>query len=86
MPPDHTPAAPRPEVAEAADHPKLRRGAAVWRYLGVGRTTFFELKSRAGFPRPVSVGGAAFYRVADLDAWVARLKPARLKRRPVTND
>ncbi len=46
-------------------------------HLGVGRRTFFRLKSLADFPAPVVplVGGLPLYRRKDLDAWVARLEP-----------
>jgi predicted DNA-binding transcriptional regulator AlpA len=51
-------------------------------FLGVSRTAFYRLKSQAGFPRPVTLPGAELsYRRADLEAWVARLRAARPKRR-----
>jgi len=53
-----------------------------WEYVGIPRSTWFRLRSAGSLPEPVNVPGSGlFWRRADLDKWVASLKPERRSRR-----
>jgi predicted DNA-binding transcriptional regulator AlpA len=49
---------------------------APWRYLGLSRSKFSQLRKRGLIPPPVDLPGQLLWRRADLDAWLAGL-PAR---------
>jgi hypothetical protein len=59
----------------------VRTGKPAADLLGMGRTSYFEARQKPGFPAEVQVAGVRYHRVADLIAFVGRLKPARTKRR-----
>jgi predicted DNA-binding transcriptional regulator AlpA len=73
---------PGPEPKPAKAGLLLSQGEA-WRYLGLARSSWYRLRAAGKLPSPVSVYGTGpRWRRADLDAWVARLKPARRKTSP----
>lgn len=64
--------------------PQLFDQPGAMKYVGLARSTWFRLRSMGEIPEPVSVPGTGpRWRRADLDAWLARLKPARRKARVV---
>lgn len=46
------------------------------RMLGVSTRTLWRWAASGRVPPPVRIGGCARWRVADLDAWVAALRPS----------
>jgi predicted DNA-binding transcriptional regulator AlpA len=48
-----------------------------WELVGVSRTYWYRLMGSGRAPAPVSFGGARYWRVADLEAWLAGLKPVQ---------
>jgi predicted DNA-binding transcriptional regulator AlpA len=44
-----------------------------WLVVGLSRTGWYRLMSQGTTPPPVAVAGARYWRVADLEAWVANL-------------
>jgi predicted DNA-binding transcriptional regulator AlpA len=44
---------------------------------GIGRATWFRLKSAGKTPAPVKLGGRVLYRLEDLKLWVSLGCPAR---------
>ncbi len=65
------------KVAEAARLPALIAQEDVPGYVGVSRPVMFRLIAAGKFPKAVDAGGGRKFRRADLDKWVAALKPAR---------
>jgi predicted DNA-binding transcriptional regulator AlpA len=62
--------------------PQLFDQADAMRYVGLPRSTWFRLRSADELPAPVAVPGSGpRWRRADLDKWLAKLKPARRKSR-----
>jgi predicted DNA-binding transcriptional regulator AlpA len=54
-----------------------------WRYLGLSRSAWYRLLSSGQAPPPVPLPGSRpRWRRADLDSWVARLKPTGRRRAP----
>jgi predicted DNA-binding transcriptional regulator AlpA len=59
--------------------PALLNGVQAARYVGLSKTGWHRAKSVVGFPKPVRVSGSGLrWRKADLDEWVAEMRPARL--------
>lgn len=65
------------KVAEAVCRPALIAQEDVPGYVGISRPTMFRLIAAGKFPKAVDAGGGKKFRRADLDKWVAGLKPAR---------
>ena len=50
---------------------RILRRAEVLRYVGLGKTTLYELISREEFPRPVQLGPRAVgWRAEEVEAWL----------------
>ena len=66
-------------VAEATSIlPQLLDQGDAWTYCGLSRSGWFRLKSAGELPAPIHVSGVGLrWRRADLDKWLARLKPRR---------
>lgn len=62
-------------VPDAPSPGLLLRPSAAAAYLGVGQSTFYELRRTEGFPGPVDLPGRKepHYRREDLRAWVLAL-------------
>lgn len=41
------------------------------RLAGIGRTTFWSIRKKDDFPRPVQLGGTKAWRSDEVDAWIA---------------
>ena len=61
--------------------PMLIDQEAVPGFLNISRPTFFRYKAGGKFPKPVSLDGSNKYRIADLEAWVMKLKLGKPGRR-----
>ena len=62
--------------------PLLLPQAESYEYIGIPRSSWYRLRAAGLLPLPVNVPGSGLmWRTADLDAWVARLKPERKSRR-----
>ena len=58
--------------------PQLLTQDAAWKYLGVSRTRWFQLKAADQLPRPVTVAGSRQrWRRSDLDRYIKRLRTTR---------
>lgn len=73
-------------VAALREHvrplPQLLDQPDAMRYVGLARSTWFRLRSADEIPPPVTIPGTGpRWRRADLDKWLAKLKPARRKSR-----
>jgi predicted DNA-binding transcriptional regulator AlpA len=44
-----------------------------WSVIGVSRTCWYRMMGANQTPPPVSVGGVRYWRVADLEKWIAEL-------------
>lgn len=65
-------------IAEASRLPALIPQEQVPAYLGISRPVMFRLLAEGKFPKPVALAHAGKkYRRADLDRWLAALKPAK---------
>jgi predicted DNA-binding transcriptional regulator AlpA len=74
--PISTDAAPASHVPQLVSQP--------WAYCGVSRSAFYRLLSADKAPSPVSLPGSRpRWRRSDLDRWIASLKPARHKTKPL---
>jgi excisionase family DNA binding protein len=72
-----------PEAPKKAGVGLLLSQSEAWAYLGLARSSWYRLRAAGKLPAPVSVYGTGpRWRRADLDAWVAKLKPARMKKAP----
>jgi len=60
----------------STNFPLLMTALQSAKYLGIGKTKFFELVDQ-GKIVPVDIGGTRMYRRADLEKYVANLKPRR---------
>ena len=72
----------RPEAARPASliapvEPLLVPAAGAARLCGIGRATWFRLKSAGKTPAPVKLAGRVLYRVEDLRLWVSLGCPPR---------
>jgi predicted DNA-binding transcriptional regulator AlpA len=66
------------KVLPPAPVPLLLNGVKAARYLGLSRSGWFRAKAVVGFPKPVRVlGNGDRWRKADLDEWVAKMRPSR---------
>jgi hypothetical protein len=54
-----------------------------WSVLGISRSAWFRAAAAGRTPKPVAAPGSSrpHYRVADLERWAERLRPARARRR-----
>ncbi len=73
-------------VAALREHvgplPQLFDQPDAMRYVGLARSTWFRLRSADELPPPVAIPGTGpRWRRADLDKWLAKLKPARRRSR-----
>jgi predicted DNA-binding transcriptional regulator AlpA len=65
-------------VAATSVAPQLLDQADAWRYCGLSRSAWFRLRSADQLPGPVNIDRSGLrWRKADLDKWLARLKPKR---------
>lgn len=65
-------------AVKATPAPQLLDQSAAATYCGLARSTWFRLRAEGELPEPVSVAGSGMkWRRADLDKWLARLKPRR---------
>jgi predicted DNA-binding transcriptional regulator AlpA len=55
--------------------------ATPWLLVGCGRSSWYRALARGEVPQPVQTPGGRRWRVADVLAWVAALKPARRRAR-----
>jgi predicted DNA-binding transcriptional regulator AlpA len=70
-------------TATAVIVPQLLKQPQAWAFIGVTRANWYRMRSAGELPDPVEVpGGELMWRRADLEKWVARLKPARRRRSP----
>jgi predicted DNA-binding transcriptional regulator AlpA len=67
-----------PPATTAEPVPLLLDQERAWQFLGVSRSRWYRLRSMGELPRPVRVpGGGVFWRRADLERYVARMRPER---------
>jgi hypothetical protein len=59
----------------------LLRQPLAWKFAGLRRTAWFAAKAAGRLPQPVEVNGVLYWRRSDLEAFVSRLQPARVRRR-----
>jgi predicted DNA-binding transcriptional regulator AlpA len=66
-------------LLERADAPAplLLRQPEAMRFVGLKRTAWFEALGAGLLPNPVTLNNVRYWRRSDLEAFTARLKPAR---------
>ena len=66
---------------EPAPDVEAKTTRSPWLYCGVSRSFWYQLQTQEKVPPPIRLsGGLRFWRLSDLDKWLASLKPTYRRR------